>query len=142
MKIRDIMTTDVISVTPETSLKDVGLILKTKRISGVPVVTEEGSVVGIITLTDMMKVLARIYQWKTLEKGDSTLSFSEKYEDEKNNAKVEDFMSRDVMTLTEDASLEFLHAKMFKSNIHTLPVMKDGNLVGIVGKRDLICACF
>ncbi len=142
MQVKDIMTTDVITVSPETSLKEVGALLKEKRISGVPVVDDAGALVGIITLTDMLKVLDRIYKWKQLEQMESDLQVSGKFEQEKENAKVSDFMTEEVMTLTEDTSLDFLRAKMFKNSIHTLPVVRDGQLIGVVGKRDLICACF
>jgi len=67
MLVKEIMTREVITVSPDDSLKNVGEILKEKRISGLPVVKDE-KIVGIITLTDMLKVLERIYKWKELEK--------------------------------------------------------------------------
>ncbi len=142
MQVKDIMTKEVVTVTPEMSLKEVGILLRERRISGLPVLDGAGVLVGIITLTDMLKVLDRIYKWKQLERMESDLMVSGKFEQEKENAKVGDFMTEEVMTLTEDASLDFLRTKMFNNGIHTLPVVKNGKLVGVVGKRDLICACF
>ena len=52
MLVKDIMTRNVITVSPDTPLKEVGRILKEKRISGIPVVDGSGNIVGIVTVTD------------------------------------------------------------------------------------------
>ncbi len=142
MQVKDIMTRDVLTVTAETTLNEVSEMLKGKRVSGFPVVNKENEVVGIITITDLMKVLDRIYKWKDLEKRDSDLKISGRFEQEKNSSKVGDFMTTGVMTLTEDTDLDFVRKKMFSNKIHTLPVVKDGKLIGVVGKHDLVNACF
>ncbi|OQX81780.1 MAG: hypothetical protein B6D56_01515 [Candidatus Omnitrophica bacterium 4484_70.1] len=141
MLVKEIMTREVITVSPDDSLKNVGEILKEKRISGLPVVKDE-KIVGIITLTDMLKVLERIYKWKELEKREPGLALSEMFEKEKADAKVKDFMSKEVLTLNEDDTIEEVMRLMFARGIHTLPVVKEDKLVGIVGKRDLVYACF
>ena len=66
--VKDIMTTEVVTISPETSLKEVGEILREKRVSGLPVVDKDGSVVGIITLTDMLRILDQIYHWREIER--------------------------------------------------------------------------
>jgi len=141
MLVKEIMTREVITVSPDDSLKNVGEILKEKRISGLPVVKDE-KIVGIITLTDMLKVLERIYKWKELEKREPGLALSEMFEKEKVDAKVKDFMSKEVLTLNENDTIEEVMKLMFARGIHTLPVVKEDKLVGIVGKRDLVYACF
>ncbi|MBF0252486.1 MAG: CBS domain-containing protein [Candidatus Omnitrophica bacterium] len=142
MLAKDIMTTNVLTVKPETTLIEVSEILRSKRVSGLPVVNDDNEVVGIITITDLMKVLDRIYKWKDLEKRDSDLKISGRFEEEKKNSKVKDFMTTDVLTLTEDSTIDFVRQKMFTNKIHTLPVVKDGKLIGIIGKHDLVIACF
>ncbi len=142
MFVEEIMTKEVITVSPNTPLKEVGELFKEKRISGMPVVDEKGDIVGVITLTDLMKILSNIYRWKQLEKSTPDLKLSEMFEIEKSNAKVKDFMSKNVLTLAEADTMDEAARKMFVSGVHTLPVLREGKLVGIIGKRDLIHVCF
>ena len=51
-------------------------------------------------------------------------------------------MTEEVISLNSESSLEDVTQKMFVNNVHTLPVIDDGKLVGVVGKHDLIMACF
>jgi len=142
MFVKEIMTKEVITVSPDASLKEVGEILKEKRISGIPVVDENGNVVGIVTLTDLLRILDQIYKWKEMEKRVAGLKLSEMREEEKSKAKVRDIMTKDVFTISEDGTIDDVMRMMFGKGIHTIPVIKDGKLVGIMGKRDLIDACF
>ena len=59
MNVKDVMTSDVVTVRPETSLKDVAAILTERRISGLPVVDEEGRLVGIVTRADLVRAFVR-----------------------------------------------------------------------------------
>ena len=61
---------------------------------------------------------------------------------EKQSAKVKDFMTEEVVTLTEDDTIDQVRRKMFVNQVHTLPVVRDGRLIGVIGKRDLVRACF
>ncbi|MDD5165785.1 MAG: CBS domain-containing protein [Candidatus Omnitrophica bacterium] len=142
MLVGEIMTKEVITVTPETSLRTAGEIMKEKRISGMPVVDAQGNIMGIITLTDMMKILDNIYKWKEIEKRAPELHLSQMYEIQKANSKVKDFMTLDVFTLSESDPIEDAAKKMFYNGVHSLPVVRDGKLIGIFGKRDLVYACF
>jgi len=142
MYIKEIMTRDVITISPDASLKEVGELFKTKRISGTPVVDCEGNIVGIITLTDLLRILDQIYGWKEMEKKDAGLKCSKIYEEEKKEAKVKNIMTKHVLTIAEDETIDEVMKLMFERGVHSLPVVKDGRLVGIVGKRDLVNACF
>ena len=142
MIVKEMMTKNVITVSPEASLKEVGSLIKEKKISGLPVVTEGGTIVGIVTLTDLLNLLSRIYQWKQLEEGDEAVNLSDMFEKEKTTSKVADIMTKNVIALREDDSLDDVMKLMFDNKIHTIPVTKEGVLIGIVGKRDLIHACF
>ena len=142
MLIKDIMTKSVITISPDTSLKEVGEIFKEKRISGIPVVDNTGNLLGIVTLTDMLRILDQIYVWKELEKIVTGLKLSDMRNEEKSKAKAKDIMTKQIITIGEDATIDDLIKVMFTKKIHTIPVTSDGKLVGIVGKRDLIFACF
>lgn len=140
--VKDIMSTDVITVSPEATLKDVGEILKTKRVSGLPVVDAEGNVVGIVTLTDMLRMLDQIYHWKEIERRVPELKLSDMFEKEKVDSKVKNIMTKEVLVLDENEPVDGVMRMMFNRKVHTIPVTRNGKLVGIVGKRDLVSACF
>ncbi len=140
--LRDIMTTDVITISPETSLKEVGEILKRNRVSGLPVVDKDGAVVGVITLTDMLRILDQIYHWKEIERRVPEIKLSDMFEKEKAEAKVRSIMTKEVLVLDESAPVEEIMRLMFDRKVHTIPVTRNGKLIGVVGKRDLISACF
>jgi CBS domain-containing protein len=136
------MTTDVITISPETTLKEVGEILKRNRVSGLPVVDKDGAVVGVITLTDMLRILDQIYHWKEIERRVPEIKLSDMFEKEKAEAKVKSIMTKEVLVLDESAPIEEVMRLMFDRKVHTIPVTRNGKLIGVIGKRDLISACF
>jgi CBS domain-containing protein len=142
MLVKEIMTKNVITVSPDASLKEVGIIFKEKRISGVPVVDKNNTIVGIVTLTDMLRILDQIYIWKELEKLVPGCKLSEMEQEEKAKAKARDIMTKEVYTINEQGTIDDLMKMMFTKKIHSIPVTREGKLVGIVGKRDVIYACF
>ncbi|RKY29124.1 MAG: hypothetical protein DRP74_09250 [Candidatus Omnitrophota bacterium] len=90
----------------------------------------------------MFRILNQIYTWKELEKKYTGVKLSEMHEEEKSKAKVRSAMTKEVLTIGEDATLDDVMSIMFTKKIHTTPVVKDDKLIGIVGKRDLIYSCF
>ena len=142
MKIKDIMTRNIISITPEASLKELAALIKQHRINGVPVVTKEGALVGIVTMTDILKILRDIYYWAELENVKPGLGVKDALMAEKEKATVETKMTTGVRTVKEDDSVEDILKIMCKHNIHTIPVTKDGKLIGIVGVTDIVYAIF
>ena len=141
MLLKDMMTKDVVTISPEATLKEAGLTLKTKRISGIPVV-ENGNIVGVITITDIMKIIEEIYRWYELEKTSTGLNLSDLVGKERLNSQVRNTMTKSRYTLDEDRNVEAVIQLMFTKKIHTIPIMKDNKLVGVIGKRDLAYACF
>jgi predicted transcriptional regulator len=139
--LKEMMTKDVITISPDASLKEAGQMLKTKRISGLPVV-ENGNIVGVITITDMMKIIEEIYRWHEIEKTSTGLNLSDLVGKERLNSKVRNIMTKNVYTLDEDKKIEDVMHLMFGKKIHTIPITKDNKLVGIIGKRDVTYACF
>ena len=65
MLLRDIMTRDVISISDEATLKEAGEVFKKSRISGLPVVNDNGEIIGVVTITDMLNTLGKIYELKS-----------------------------------------------------------------------------
>ena len=144
MLLRDIMTRDIICISDEATLKEAGEVFKKNRISGLPVVNGNGEIIGVVTITDMLKILGKIYGLKESEKkSHAVIMLSDMYEGEKQKAKVKDLMTREVYVLKEDSSIEEVMKLMFQNKVHTIPITDlEGHIVGIIGRRDLVGACF
>lgn len=112
----DIMTTDVVSVRPETIIEDAVDLFELHRVSGLPVVDDQHRLVGLITEYDLLQSIG-------------TLQL---------NGKVADFMTTDVTTVTEDVPLVELARILLSTRVRRLPVTADGKLVGVISRRDLI----
>ena len=141
----DIMTTKVITVKKETGLQDLARILSENRINGVPVLDEEGSLIGIICESDLIRrnkklhipTVVALFDWvlylessKVMEKEIKRISAT----------KVEDLCTKDVVTVDEKTPVDEIATIMSKKKIYTIPVMDGKRLVGIIGKGDIIRA--
>jgi CBS domain-containing protein len=142
MKARDVMVFPVITVKPSSSVKEVATTLLERRISAVPVVDDQGNLVGIISEGDLMHRseagTERQRSWWLLGwTGDETLAA----EYVKAHArKVADVMTRKVITATPETPLQEIAALLEKNAIKRVPIVKDGQLVGIVSRANLIQA--
>ena len=141
MKIKEIMAKNVITISPKASLKELATLIKKHRINGVPVVDEEGALVGVVTMTDILKILHDIYYWAELEKVKPGLGVKDALEVEKEKATVGEKMSTSLRTLKEDDDVEKALKLMCKYGIHTIPVVKDKKLIGVVGATDIVHIC-
>lgn len=139
----DIMTPKVITVSPETSVVELAKILTAFNLSGVPVVDEQGTIVGIVTESDLIDQNKKIHIPTVVTILDSFL-YLESPDKMKNEMKkmagstVGDICTREVVTVAPDCSLEDLATIMAEQHIHTLPVVLADKLVGIIGKKDII----
>ena len=149
MKIKDIMTTNVIFCIPDDLVKDAARLMRENEVSGIPVV-EDGNVLGIITENDILKLLE-------VPERDSQLWLPSPFEiievpirelisweeakhalDNKGALNVGDVMSHPAITARPDESLETVASRMVKHKINRVPVVEDGMLVGIVSRQDII----
>jgi CBS domain-containing protein len=142
---RDIMTKNVITVSPETSVEDLGRLFIEKNISGVPVVQSDGSLYGIVTENDLISKERPFHIPTIVRIFDAFISIDgdEKVEREiiKMAAAVVDHIcTREVVTVGEDATIQDIAGVMADKKAHILPVLRDGRLVGIIGKKDMIRA--
>ena len=140
---KDIMTTEVITISPETEVAQAAKLLLTNRINGVPVVNDAGELVGILCQSDLIAQQKKfpLPSLFTLLDGFMPLTSSKKIEKEveKMSAiQVAHAMTPDPITIEPDTSLEDIATLMVDKNLHTLPVVADGKLVGIVGKEDVL----
>src|SRR5574337_1043434 len=142
---KDIMTRDVVTVKPETSIEDLASLLLKHQISGVPVVDDAGGLYGIVTEKDLISRNRRLHIPTVVSFLDAAiyLESSKKFEEDVKRlaaTKVSDICVRKVHTITEDASVVDIATIMDEKDIHLLPVVKSGKVVGIVGKRDIVRA--
>ena len=142
---KDIMTREVLTVTPDTSVEDLASLLVQHGISGVPVVDDQGGLYGIVTENDLIRRNKRLHIPTVVSFLDAAiyLESSKKFEEEVKKiaaTKVGDICVRKVVTITEDAMIQDIATLMSDKNKHLLPVVKGGKVIGIVGKRDIVKA--
>ena len=139
MKAKDVMTVDVVSVSPDHSVRHAARIMLDHRISGLPVINDAGRVVGIITEGDLMR---------RSELGAQALApVDRQFSTEENHAgayvkshswKVADVMTSDPVKVEEETPLPRIAALMAERGIKRVPVMSGEHLVGIVSRADLL----
>ncbi len=142
---KDIMTKKVITVTPDTSIEKLASLLVKSEISGVPVVDDSGALYGMITENDLISQNKRLHIPTVVSFLDAAiyLESSKKFEQEVKRltaTKVGEICNRKVVTITEDTSVVDIATIMTEKNVHLLPVVKNGKVTGIVGKRDMVKA--
>jgi len=143
LKASDIMSSHVISVKKETSLKDLALLLYDHHINGVPVMDDDGSLIGVICESDLIRKNKKLHIPTVVTLFDAViyLESSKKFEKEierVNATKVEDLYTKKVVSIEKETPIDEIATIMAEKKIYTIPVMEGDRLVGIVGKTDLI----
>lgn len=141
--VQEIMTREVITVSPDTDIAEANRLLLDNRINGVPVVDDGGRVVGILCQSDLIAQQKRLPlpSFFTFLDGYIPLTSTRQIEREIEKvaaAKVAQVMTPHPTTISPETPLNDVAALMVDRNFHTLPVVKDGRLVGIVGKEDVL----
>jgi CBS domain-containing protein len=141
MKVRDVMSRDVISVPREMHLKELATVLTEHQISGVPVTDADGKVIGVVSEADvLMKQVGRpISRRRPLE-----WIFGESHDAEEMRRRVAstvgEAMTAPAVTVEGSRPLREAAALMVDSKVNRLPVLDDGKLVGILTRADLVRA--
>jgi CBS domain-containing protein len=143
LKVKDIMTKDIITVTPETEVVKAAKILLEKRINGLPVVDDSGKLVGILCQSDLIaqQKSIPIPSLFTLLDGFMPLTIMKRIDKEVEKIAaimVEQAMTANPVTVAPDDDIEVVARLMVDENYHTLPVLDGGKVVGIVGKADIL----
>ncbi|HWP59806.1 MAG TPA: CBS domain-containing protein [Candidatus Acidoferrales bacterium] len=113
MRAKEIMTKDVITVSPSTRVREVALLLTKNNISGVPVRDRNGQIVGIVSQSDIIG---------------------------KKGKQVKDIMSKSIVSVSEDTQVEEIAALMIANRIDRVLVMDNAELLGIVSQADIVGA--
>jgi len=131
-KVTDIMSKFAITTKDNTNISELAHLIMRFKISGVPVVSQQQETIGIVTATDLFNKMKEIIE--TIDMGSDPASIYQ--------TPIEDIMTRDVHHITADMSLYDVIKLMCADNIHTLPVVSGTEIIGIVGRRDVINACY
>jgi CBS domain-containing protein len=143
MNARDVMTRDVVSVTSDMPMRKIAALLLEKRISGVPVVDASGTPIGIVSEGDLIgrseaEREARQDWWLTiLAEGED---LSPDFLASLNYPTAHDLMSAPVTTVHEETNLGEIARILMTHRIKRVPVIRDGHIVGIVSRADLVRA--
>ena len=142
---RDIMTREVISIDPEAPVTEAASLMESHRISGLPVVGPRGNILGIITQTDLVQRARDLELPPAINLLDIhmflvTPSNFHKRLEKMLGGTVGEVMTPEPITVAPETPVKEIAALMDRKNVHTLPVLESGKLVGIIGKVDLIRA--
>lgn len=143
VKAKDIMTRDLITVSPETDITEAAKILLDKHINGLPVIDETEKLIGIICQSDLIALQKKVRLPSVFTLLDTFISVrSQKSIDrelEKIAAtKVAQAMTTEPEVINPETTVEDIATLMVEKNLHTLPVVEGEKLVGVVGKEDVL----
>lgn len=144
MKIaKDIMTREVLTVHPETTVNELAQLLTVNNINGAPVIDSDGKLLGIVTENDLIYQKKKVHIPTVVTILDSVFYLENPEKMEKEMLKiagstVNDIYTKSVVSVIEESGIDEVATIMAEQNIHTIPVLKDGKIVGIIGKKDII----
>jgi CBS domain-containing protein len=116
-----IMTEELVTIRPEASIREAIEMLIGKAISGLPVIDQQGHLVGVITEFAMLAMV---------------------YDHEVRNQTVGQHMTREVITVNVDDPISRIADLCIVHRVRRLPVMRDGKLVGLIARRDVLKALY
>ena len=122
VKVKDYMSTRLVTFRPETNVVEAMRTFLDNNISGAPVISERGEVVGILSEVDLMQVVIQ-----------------DSYYDESSGI-VADFMQKDVDTIGPNDDIYLVAARFISEGRRRYPVVEDGRLVGQVSRSDVLRA--
>ncbi len=140
---KDIMTKDVITVQPETTVEELAALLCEHRISGAPVLDGKGKLYGVVTESDLLDQKKKFHIPTMISLLDSVifLDSEKKIEQEikrMTGSRVQDICRTPPVSVTEDTTVDEIATIMAEKKMHTLPVLRGETLVGVIGKSDVI----
>mgnify|MGYP001580589609 CR=1 FL=1 len=134
IKAKDLMSKFAITIREDETITTLAHLMMRFKISGIPVCTKNGDIIGIVTATDLFNFMKKIVL--QMEKAQDV--------EDCTKIKVTDLMTHDVVTITEETSLYEMMKIMCERNIHTLPVMvlSKKEIIGVIGRRDILNAFY
>ena len=142
MKARDVMVRDVITIGPRDSVAHAAKLIAQNDVSALPVIDDHGRLVGIISEGDLMnreEIGTEIHHPWWIEAVTPGAALAAEFA-KSHGKRVEEVMSENVITATEDTSLADIAALLERNRIKRVPILRDGELVGIVSRSNLVQA--
>lgn len=145
LRAKDIMSTKVITIREDASVKELADLFLTEDVSGVPVVNAQGDLIGIVSEGDLIIKDARIHYPTYVHLLDSYIYFPgslgrfRKEFKKALGALVRDIMTSEVVTANGETNIEDIATLMVDKNISRVPIMGEGRkIVGIITKHDIV----
>ncbi len=143
LNVKDIMTQNPVTVSPDTEITQAAKLLLENRINGLPVVDDSGQLMGIICQSDLIAQQKKIPLPSFFTFLDGFIFTKSMKQIEKEAQKIAattvyQAMTKNPVTVKPDTGIETVAELMVDKNFHTLPVIDQGRLVGIVGKEDVL----
>ncbi|MCK5581221.1 MAG: CBS domain-containing protein [Candidatus Omnitrophica bacterium] len=132
---KDVMSEHVAVIYEDMLIRQVAHLMLRDRVSSFPVVSEDIGVVGIISITDLFRILDQAYDT------DDAVDLKRRVNRFK-ELPVRDVMSRKVVSISPETTLDEIVHILVDQNVHSFPVMEQKKLVGIVGRHDILNAVF
>ncbi|KAB1441143.1 CBS domain-containing protein [Pseudodesulfovibrio senegalensis] len=143
LKARDIMTEKAITLKPDTDIVSAVKTLLENKINGVPVVEDDGSVIGVLTQSDLVAQQKELKLPSFFTLLDGVFPLSSYEELDKQLQKISAIVVREAMTpapatVTPETKIAQIATIMADKKLYTLPVVENGKLIGVVGKEDVL----
>ncbi len=142
MNVRNIMTSPVITAHEDDTLREVAIKMLNHKIGGLPVINDEGEMTGFLSETDFVakkhKIpFSRNHAPKLFGMWLNKDDVEEMYEEAK-VIQIKEVMSKNVVYVSPEDSIEDLINKIMDCNFHRLPVVEDNKPIGMISRRDLL----
>lgn len=140
---KEIMTDKVITVTPKTSIKSLSDLFIKHKVNGFPVVDTDDKLIGIVTEKNLIEKGKNLHIPTVIALFDAViyLESDKKFEEEVkryNATEVADIYTSNVVTVSPDANINEIASLMAEKGVHSIPVVEGKNILGIIGKLDII----
>ncbi len=141
--VKEIMTKEVLTVTRETSIKELSDLFIKHKVNGFPVVDGTGQLTGIVTEKNLIEQNKNLHIPTVIALFDAViyLESGKKFEEEVkryNATRVEDIYTKEVVTISPDTGIHEVASLMTEKSVHSIPVVEGKTILGIVGKLDVI----
>lgn len=128
MKVKELMTKNVLSVKKNISIRKLVKLLDEHSITGAPVIDEDGKLIGVVSSKDVIQAIDHLIRVH--------ISIDEQQEDKGKYNWVDGIMTRKVITVSEEDDVQEVFRTMVERKIHRVPVVRDGKPVGIISSQD------
>jgi CBS domain-containing protein len=143
LKASDIMKTDIVKVPYDMTVEELARVFIEKNVTGVPVLDADGKLIGMVTENDLISRNKKLHIPTVMRLFDAFIPLEGSDTMEKEIKKMSatqagDICTRELVTIDENASLEEIATIMSEQGVHHLPVVHDGELVGVIDQHDVI----